>query len=609
MKSILIKPKLNYYLLLFIILAFNTLNGQTRNKYGFDFKLSDDFFSSQKLKVGVKLHNNTNKEFDDITIKDYILEYKVGKNNNNNFCFDKGDSSDIIVNSSNKKLGRAVINIGFYGCKLKSGKNTFLFKPSVYKVSPSTISFFCDLVNNGFLNSSNINLVVIDVLNPNNNDLYNNIKNNIKLNSRYLFILWDKNEDPELPKALENIEYTITPLAKRNVLKDISNDTTSANHSKISFSGNYTGSVSYEINFFINDKYTTVPSQEVSALDGIYLYGNNNFIKSISIKIPDGFNILANENKYKTTIKNNRFELNINKAINNYSLQIREPADIYFYYLDVNSLSNTRKAILDINDSIKSVISKGDNFLLFVSNGNKPFITSNADDYYNILKKALSIVPDPPTVPNDIRLINKNSNWKTLLETNNNVFLNFYLSENTYQFYKDKLIKNEKNSSNNNSYIEDDKLIDNNIKEKIGVGSKNINVYINADGKLNNNKIKYVNEIRLRDNTIEDERIELNEKLRKADILSQYLVLLNKYKNESQQKEKRNIGEEIVKYGYQIDRKYRISKKGVTTKEIDTVIKKLDSDIPKLNTEINKLRLKINNKTKLSYFYKSLNNK
>lgn len=459
--------------LLFVVLLFlgfsNISKAQISPNPDLNFNLPDSLKLSGDVRYGLSLHPNKPQLIEELLIKDYVLCFDK-ELDKHDFYYDESDSLVDVIVTSPSTLPRAVINVGFWGLSPKKQDRDFMFNPTIFEKEPSIISFFYELVNSGFVDvpyskNKDIKLVVIRFKTKDdeskNKLLYTAMEDRIKLQSRYLFVLWDTSVKPDLPNILKDGEIRSYPMEKsvflsffkKNPLdfsmkiKDI-DQINEKEYAHIKFIGDFPDSLT--INYDIVNKVTgkkevnknTIATKGVSIGNELKLplldLGYNEYVK-VTILKPDDYNITLPDEPKETNWRERSIEFPIRKA-GSFELRLSKIPNFDFYYLDVSSLKNRRVVISEIYNDIKQKTQDGNNFFLFISNGKSPLIASDKDSYYSILSRAGSMMTDPPEPKWEEDWMLKNIEWLNILKINKKITIHYYLPVNIYKLYREELI-------------------------------------------------------------------------------------------------------------------------------------------------------------------------
>lgn len=462
-----------YRRLLFIVLLFITgfpiISEAQESKNDLNFDLSEPMILSGDIRYGISPHPNELQLVEELLIKDYVLIYEE-ELNKYDFYYEESDSLVDVIVTSPDSYPRAVINIGFWGVTPKKQNSDFLFKSTFFEENPSIVSFLFELVNSGFIDVpysklKDIKLVIVrfKTKGEQTNDplLYSSMRNRIKLQSRYLYVLWDTSVKPNLPNILKNAEKRSYPMEKSVFLSffeknpldfslDIENvqQINAEEYAHINLIGDFPDSldINYDIVNLVTGKKevnkSTIASNGIKVSEELKLplldLGYNEYVK-VTINKPKNYNITLPGELKETNWRKRSYEFPIRNA-GNFDLQLSKIPNFYFYYLDVSSLKNRRTVITEIYNQIKQSTEDGDNFFLFVSNGKSPLTASDKEGYYNILSRAGSMMADPPEPKWDVDWMLNNIDWMNILEINKEITIHYYLPVNTYKLYREVLI-------------------------------------------------------------------------------------------------------------------------------------------------------------------------
>jgi len=439
---------------------------QTNLKADLNFRLDDSLFVDQSFKLGLTQHPNKDQLVEGLLIRDYILGYEVG-NQWRDFHFEEENPDIDVVVTAPATYPRAVVNIGFWGIVPNGTSKSYSFAPYLVKKNQSIIAFFSDLMNSGFegitkVAVNDIKLVVVRFKAKNNETddalLYSAMQERIKIQSRYLFVLWDSHSQPDLPNILQKAEMKIYPLKRDNLLEYLyktplifSSDIFQSEKEEgafahVNFGGKYPDSIKleYEIKGVSGNLAPNLVSLAKQGIDIFEKLPPFALMPDESIKVrinkPPGYNIAKIDESPDQDWETRLYELNVRRA-GEFDLTLNKIPDFEFYYLDVGSLENRKQVISEVYEKINALASEGDRFLLFISYGNKPIVTSDPNDLYSVLSKAGNIMPDPPDQNFEVKYLVEEVKWTEILKANNQIKVNYYLPERTYALNQETLIQ------------------------------------------------------------------------------------------------------------------------------------------------------------------------
>ena len=214
----------------------------------------------------------------------------------------------------------------------------------------------------------------------------------------------------------------------------------------------------YILNDYLNNnEIKEVISNEFIINATVPFYGENYNIKFIK---PKGYNIYKQDENKNNNWKKDTLFINLNdKTPLKINLNIDKNPTFNFYYIDVSDCDNRSKLIEQLKNKLDKNIENGNDFSLYISNGDKPIKanTNNTKDIINIYTKIATLNTQIPIYSVDkidiLKILNPE---KIMPERRKEVFLNFYCSERSFDSWEqlissgeiDPRFKLNKNSNN-----------------------------------------------------------------------------------------------------------------------------------------------------------------
>jgi len=373
---------------------------------------------------------NHNKK---IVFLEYMLINKSASEKIDNY-FTFRPESWAFESTGPEPIDRAVINLGFWGIKPLGNQQAVYVLPSVGQ-NLSIHSLFNDVLTEvpSYFTSKerykDLHLLIIN-LEPKEGKKYKYFKNQLTiLHSMFIYILWDKGVEPELPDFVTQNEYLDFSFPSSRLYDPGIVQLTFDN-------------IPVPLNFSLENAQGERQSDTTSKYKLVYAVSNENTSSpsspvKVNIEKPRGYNIVRT-NQADTLQWFSRFvEISLRKP-DKIGLCGKKLPAFQFIYIDPSGFQNTKRLMKAIKVKMEKICNGP--YYLYLSHLSQPFVAQTGNDYIEVLQKIADLNMDTPMASVDIKNIAKEFNAAEVIGRTDIQF-HLFLSKNMYNFSFDDFVK------------------------------------------------------------------------------------------------------------------------------------------------------------------------
>jgi hypothetical protein len=384
-------------------------------------KQSEEFF---KINGGKK-----------ICFREYLLVNKTQNAEQENFFY-YDSTTYAYENQGTEMKGRGVINLGLWGIEPLNNPSSVYAKPSSSSLT-NMRGLFTDLMNGtpdyftGKETNIELHLLVINLL-PKDGELYKYFFRQLgTLRGMFVYILWNKQVEPELPDFLLNRKYCDFPLGNAQA----------ANPTVVQV--NLTG-IPFPVNYRLicnksTDREGVISS---SSINFEVFKGAKSPIGSpvkIILEKPRGYNITRSFEEDTSKWVRNSLEILLDKP-GKVQLKGSKLSPFQFIYIDASGFRNYGKLKEFFKERLPACFEQ--HYFLFISNRSSPCIAKRNDEYKEQLGKLINLNPEMPLAGDDLKNLEGKLDFAEIL-VRNDIEFQMFISDSFYSisfdFFMDKL--------------------------------------------------------------------------------------------------------------------------------------------------------------------------